>query len=87
MKFGNEAGLGKVSIPGRPVAWRRVRGDGPLSVIGQEDERVPEDFVALNGNPEALAQLRVCNVRCEGEQPYMLSPETQRLVDQFKRNT
>lgn len=86
MKFGNEAGLGKVSVPGHPVAWRRLRGAGPLSVIGQEGERVPEDFVALNGNPEALTQLRVCNVRCEGEQPYILSPETERLVRQFSRS-
>jgi nicotinic acid phosphoribosyltransferase len=86
MKFGNEAGLGKVSVPGRPVAWRRLRGDGPLSIIGQEGERVPEDFVALNGNPDALAQLRVCNVRCAGEQPYLLSPETERLVQQFSRS-
>lgn len=85
MKFGDEAGLGKVSIPGRPVAWRRVRGDGPLSVIGQQGERAPDDFIILHGNPEALAQLRVCNVRCDGEQPYVLSPETQRLVDQFKQ--
>lgn len=86
MKFGNEAGLGKVSVPGRPVAWRRLRGDGPLSVIGQDGERVPEDFIALNGNPEAAKQLRICNVRCVGEQPYILSPETRRLVDQFSRN-
>lgn len=83
MKFGNEAGLGKVSVPGRPVAWRRLRGHGPLSMIGQEGERVPEDFIALNGNPEALNQLRICNVRCEGEQPYLLSPETERLVNTF----
>lgn len=86
MKFGNEAGLGKVSVPGRPVAWRRLRSQGPLSMIGQEGERVPEDFIALNGNPGALDQLRICNVHCEGEQPYILSPETQRLVDQFKRS-
>lgn len=85
MKFGNEAGLGKISVPGHPVIWRRLRGAGPLSVIGQEGERVPEDFVALNGNPEALSQLHICNVRCEGEQPYTLSPKTQRLVDTFNR--
>lgn len=80
MKFGNEAGLGKVSVPGHPVAWRRVRGSGPLSMIGQKGERVPEDYVALNGNPDSLNQLRLCNVQCVGEQPYTLSPETERLV-------
>jgi nicotinate phosphoribosyltransferase len=86
MKFGNEAGLGKVSIPGRPVAWRRLRGQGPLSMIGQEGEQVPEDFIALNGNPDSLNQLRICNVQCVGEQPYLLSPETQRLVAKFKQS-
>ena len=85
MKFGNEAGLGKVSIPGRPVIWRRLRGEGPLSVIAQDGERVAENHVVLSGNPEALQQLRICNVRCEGEQPYTLSPETQRLVTTFNR--
>jgi len=84
MKFGNEAGLGKVSIPGHPVTWRRLRGSGPISIIGQLNEPVPEDYVVLNGNPDALDQLRMCNVRCEGKQPYTLSPETQRLVNQIK---
>ena len=86
MKFGDEAGLGKVSVPGHPVAWRRLRGEGPLSMIGQAGERVAEDYTALNGNPEALNQLKTCNVRCEGPQPYTLSPETQRLVDTLRRN-
>jgi len=84
MKFGNEAGLGKVSVPGRPVVWRRLRGSGPLSIIGQAEEPVPEDYVALNGNPDALDRLRVCNivsvVRDTPKCPYVLSPETQRMV-------
>ena len=57
MKFGNEGGLGKVSIPGDPVAWRRLRGDGPLSVIGQHGETPPEDYVVLSGNDAAAEQL------------------------------
>lgn len=90
MKFGNEAGLGKVSVPGRPVAWRRLRGEGPTSVLGQLGEAVPEDYVALAGDPEAPGKLRVCNVsgslmRHAVACPYVLSPETQRMVDSIRR--
>jgi nicotinic acid phosphoribosyltransferase len=62
MKFGNEAASGKRSVPGRPVVWRRLRGDGPLGIIGQAGEAVREDYVDLSGNPEALERLRLCNV-------------------------
>jgi nicotinate phosphoribosyltransferase len=62
MKFGNEAASGKRSVPGRPVVWRRLRGHGPLGIIGQAGEAVREDYVDLSGNPEALEQLRLCNV-------------------------
>jgi len=86
MKFGNETGLGKVSVPGHPVIWRRLRGTAPVSVIGQLNEPVPEDYVVLNGNPEAADKLRLCNVNPVGEEPaYRLSPETQRLVEGFKK--
>jgi nicotinic acid phosphoribosyltransferase len=84
MKQGNEAGIGKQSIPGHPVAWRRLRGSGPMSVIGQDDERLPENYVLLSGNPDAVSQIQVCNLRYEDNQPYTLSPETQRLVAQFQ---
>lgn len=62
MKFGNETGAGKQSVPGRPVVWRRLRGDGPVGIIGQAGEDPPENYVCLSGNPEALEQLRLCNV-------------------------
>jgi nicotinate phosphoribosyltransferase len=41
MKFGNEAKSGKISIPGRPVVWRRIGapGDEPPGVIAQESEK------------------------------------------------
>ena len=77
MKFGNETGLGKVSVPGHPVAWRRVRGEGSLSVIGQLGEEVPENYLCMttqgptHGDTESeahtklLGQLRICNVDTE----------------------
>ncbi len=88
MKFGNEGGLGKVSIPGEPVAWRRLRGDGPLSVIGQHGETPPEDYVVLSANDEAAEQLRICNVdaviRRNPAVPHTLSPQTTSLVHQVR---
>jgi nicotinic acid phosphoribosyltransferase len=91
MKFGNESGLGKRSVPGRPVVWRRVRGDGPLGVVGQAGEPVADDYVLLSGNPDALEQLRLCNVldlrRVQATAPdqrvIALSPATKALVAQF----
>lgn len=85
MKWGNEEGIGKQSVPGHPIVWRRLRGEGPLSIIAQNGEPVAENHVVLSGNPEAIQQLVICNVRCEGNQPYVLSPETQRLVDSLNR--
>jgi nicotinic acid phosphoribosyltransferase len=40
MKFGNEAKNGKISIPGRPVVWRRIGapGDYAPGIIGQDYE-------------------------------------------------
>lgn len=61
MKFGNESGLGKQSIPGQPVTWRRLRGAGPLGIIAQAGETISDDYVQVSGNPDALEQLRLCN--------------------------
>lgn len=40
MKFGNESKGGKMSIPGRPVVWRRIGAPGgaPPGIIAQEGE-------------------------------------------------
>jgi nicotinic acid phosphoribosyltransferase len=88
MKFGNESGAGKQSVPGRPVAWRRLRGDGPVGIISQVGETVQENYVVLAGNPEVLEQLRVCNVldprrartAGTGDLVVRLSPATADLV-------
>jgi hypothetical protein len=89
MKFGNEAGRGKQSVPGRPVTWRRLRGAGPVGIIAQAGEPVPDDYVLLSGNPEALERLRLCNVLRfehtasvpERERDAVLSPATAALVE------
>jgi nicotinic acid phosphoribosyltransferase len=87
MKFGNETGAGKQSVPGRPVAWRRLRGDGPVGIIGQHGEPVAENYCALAGNPDAMEQLRICNVlefgrarTASGPVTVAMSPETSALI-------
>jgi nicotinate phosphoribosyltransferase len=79
MKFGNDSGVGKQSVPGRPVVWRRVRGVGPIGIIGQAGEGVPEDYVDLSSNPEALERLRLCNVL--DLQRAMATPADERRVE------
>jgi nicotinate phosphoribosyltransferase len=91
MKFGNEAASGKRSVPGRPVVWRRLRGHGPIGVIGQAGEAVREDYVDLSADPEALERLRLCNVADlqravaipEDERWVELSAATQALVERL----
>jgi nicotinate phosphoribosyltransferase len=45
MKFSNDAG--KKSIPGEPVVWRRVSGDGPGGIVAQRDEPVRAGYMLL----------------------------------------
>lgn len=47
MKFGDEAGGGKESVPGQPVVFRNVDGAGPAGVIGQLGEPPPAGYVQL----------------------------------------
>ena len=94
MKCGKEVGLGRQSLPGRPVIFRRVRGEGPLGIIAQAGEAVPENYVLLSGNDEAMDQLRLCNVADleramqlpEEQRVAVHSPETAALVKVFSRN-
>lgn len=91
MKLGDDVGIGKRSTPGHPVTWRRLRGEGPVGIIGQLGEPVPEDYVLLNGNPEAADRIRLVRAfprRTDGTFrwgrdpiPYTVSPETQALID------
>jgi len=79
MKFGDAEGRSKRSVPGRPVVWRRLRGEGPLGIIGQAGEAVRDNYVRLSGNAEALEQLRICNELDLGRA--MMIPEEQRRVE------
>jgi nicotinate phosphoribosyltransferase len=48
MKFGNELGQGKQSVPGLPVVFRRTSGSGPFGIIGQKGEMPPDGYVHVN---------------------------------------
>ncbi len=53
MKFGDEPGAGKESIPGQPVLYRPRLGSaeyrGPTGIIAQEGEEMSRDFERLSG--------------------------------------
>lgn len=77
MKFGDEAGSGKQSVPGRPVVFRRVDGAGPVGLVGQAGEPVPDGYTLLTGGAPASAKLPAV----PEETPLGLSPQTQALVE------
>jgi nicotinic acid phosphoribosyltransferase len=82
MKFGNEAGAGKQSLPGRPVLFRRGAGaSGPFGIVGQEGEAPPPGYALLEAvgslaeNVAAAREVRPEDLRLG------LSDATQHLVD------
>lgn len=92
MKLGDDVGVGKRSWPGHPVTWRRLRGSGPVGIVGQLGEPVPENYILLNGNPKAAEALNLTRAypTLRGKEfvwdthpvPYVASPGTQALIDQ-----
>jgi nicotinic acid phosphoribosyltransferase len=83
MKFGNEAGGGKQSLPGRPVVFRRRSGSGPVGVVGQEGEAPPDGYFLLTDSaPEAPSLVAAQEVAADG---VALSPATRELVATLKR--
>jgi nicotinic acid phosphoribosyltransferase len=75
MKLSNDPG--KVSVPGVPVAWRRVRGDGPLGMIAQEDEPVRDGYVRIDEVDRVLGK--------PGGDRVELSDATRALTEETKR--
>ena len=76
MKFGNEAGAGKESVPGRPVVFRRRSGDGPAGIIGQVGETPPPGCSLLTDSDVAPP------VPPEGT--VELSAETRRISERLR---
>jgi nicotinic acid phosphoribosyltransferase len=74
MKLSNDPG--KVSVPGVPVAWRRVRGSGPAGIIAQEDEPVRDGYERLDRS-SALGK--------PTDETVELSDATRALAEETKR--
>lgn len=87
MKFGNESGGGKQSVPGRPVLFRRRAGaSGPFGVVGQEGEAAPAGYELLTGAPALRTPpLSEAEAVAEGDRRLALSPATQALVEQLSK--
>jgi nicotinic acid phosphoribosyltransferase len=85
MKFGNESGAGKQSIPGRPVLFRRSSGGtGPIGVVGQEGEVAPKGYSLLSGSARAFGVAQARSV-AEADHRLSYSPATQALVEACRR--
>jgi len=80
MKFANEAGGGKESLPGEPEVWRRTGGSGPAGMVGQAGETLPEGYARLTGGEARLSPREL-----GGEHRLTLSPGTQGLIDGLRR--
>ncbi len=86
MKFANEAGSGKQSVPGRPVLFRRQQGDGPWGIVGQEGEDAPKGYSLLSGQAApGLSSLALVGGAASPTQSLTLSAATQRLVETLER--
>lgn len=86
MKFGNETGLGKQSLPGKPVVFRRSSASGPISIIGQEGERPPQGYTQLSGGRNhqgAIATTVALNEAAE----VTTSAATNELIRQLSANS
>ena len=85
MKFGDEPGAGKESVPGEPVLWRRYARNRWSGVIGQLGEDSAEDLclTGLGADDTLRVQFTpseaMAFAAAQGEGP-ALSPETRDLV-------
>lgn len=78
MKFGDEAGAGKESVPGNPVVFRK-KDDPGQGLIGQRGEAPPEGYALLTGGSADRPFTPWI-----GECRVALSPASQRLADALR---
>ncbi|MCK8497290.1 nicotinate phosphoribosyltransferase [Myxococcus fulvus] len=85
MKFGNELAEGKQSIPGTPVLFRRRHGSGPIGLVGQEGEPVPDGYFPLmEAEPETPSLVGALEVNSEPAK-IAQTQATRALVEELTR--
>lgn len=84
MKFADEAGGGKESIPGEPEIWRRQSGDGALGMVGQVGEVPPHGYERLTGGAASLSPQALWANAAEADRRLELSTGTKLLVGQLR---
>lgn len=89
MKFGDESGAGKESIPGKPVLYRRLVNHAWVGVVAQEGEKmltedrlISNDQLQMGLNFDAREAQHFA--RRQGDRP-LYSPATASLVSQLYR--
>ncbi|MCE9667594.1 nicotinate phosphoribosyltransferase [Myxococcus stipitatus] len=85
MKFGNELAEGKQSIPGVPVLFRRRHGDGPIGLVGQEGEEVPEGYFPLMDAEAETPSLVGAQEASAAQARVAQTPATRALVEELTR--
>lgn len=85
MKFADEAGGGKESIPGVPVVFRRQCGTGPLGIVGQDTEKPPAGYVRLTGGSDVASPLTLVSAAPSNVRMVEYSPTTRTLVEDLRR--
>jgi len=92
MKFGDEPGAGKESIPGQPVLYRPRLGSaeyqGPTGIVAQEGEEMSRDFERLSGADRIPSHVHFTAREAQSfaaRKPGLaLSPATQTLVQNLR---
>lgn len=84
MKFADEAGGGKESLPGEPEIWRRVSGEGALGIVGQAGEVPPHGYERLTGGPATVSPRQAWAAAAEGDRRLDLSTGTRMLVNELR---
>jgi nicotinate phosphoribosyltransferase len=84
MKFADEAGGGKESVPGEPIVWRRSGDAGAIGIVGQVGEVVPAGYAALTGGDAKLSGAALFERADPKDRKIELSPRTRELADHLR---
>jgi len=85
MKFGNELAEGKQSVPGLPVLFRRRHGSGPIGLIGQEGEPVPDGYFPLTESAAESPSLVAMQSMDAKDMRVAYTETTQALVNELRQ--